>query len=48
MVIRTGLPMPDLLAVLREFAAEDSQCRPDWLDLKAKARDVIAAAEGRA
>ncbi len=33
---------PELLALLSEFAAEDSQCRTDWLDIKRTARALIA------
>lgn len=37
---------PELFDMLREFAAEDSQCRSDWLDLKRSARALIAKVEG--
>lgn len=38
----------ELVALLGEFAAEDSQCRPDWLKLKRKARAALAKAQGGA
>jgi len=35
-----------LVALLEEFAAEDSQCRTDWLSLKKRARAALADAKG--